>query len=615
MAVLGLAVAAAPAGAVLTGGAVGEQRRAAPSINVAPLQYHGGPVLHSSVAYSIYWDPTGSYNSEWKQLINGYLQGVGADKGTLNNVFAMNGQYRDSSGRAANEAIYRGSYTDETPYPTTGNCAAAATVACLTDQQIRTELLSVINSGKLPGATGTPVYYVLTPPGVTVCDGAGGCSISTKSPPDGICGYHSAINPGGASPTIYAVQPWVAGNAGSVIDPQEPTVTRIPTAADKACQNNRLWNEPNQLPSHNIFGEWTAGLADVIINDLSVEQNNVVTNPLLNGWYQTATSAEQSDMCQFAFGADPVPLLSVPSEQEPSHAQILSNETINHHGYYLQLGFDSVGVTAGKGISCWSGVVLDAHYTAPNPVNAGDVIGFDATESNITLNAHTEGLPPDEPYVAPLYAWNFGDGTVVTGTKTASQFHSYAQGGTYSVALTVTDSSGNSNTFTQPITVVGGSSGLAPVGGTSTLTPSTPGAAGTTTAGVTPAKPKPVVAAAAISRSLRSVLRHGLVVRYSVNEQVVGHFELILAKSIARRLGLRGATATGLAAGTPPQIIIGKAILVTTKAGRSTVTIQLSKNTSSRLGRLKHVTLMVRLLAHNAAGQGVTVLGTVTLSH
>jgi hypothetical protein len=615
MAVLGLAVAAAPAGAVLTGGAVGEQRRAAPSINVAPLQYHGGPVLHSSVAYSIYWDPTGSYNSEWKQLINGYLQGVGADKGTLNNVFAMNGQYRDSSGRAANEAIYRGSYTDETPYPTTGNCAAAATVACLTDQQIRTELLSVINSGKLPGATGTPVYYVLTPPGVTVCDSAGGCSISTKSPPDGICGYHSAINPGGASPTIYAVQPWVAGNAGSVIDPQEPTVTRTPTPADKACQNNRLWNEPNQLPSHNIFGEWTAGLADVIINDLSVEQNNVVTNPLLNGWYQTATSAEQSDMCQFAFGADPVPLPSVPSEQQPSHAQILSNETINGHGYYLQLGFDSVGVTAGKGLSCWSGVVLDAHYTAPNPVNAGDVIGFDATESNITLNAHTEGLPPDEPYVAPLYAWNFGDGTTVTGTKTASQFHSYAQGGTYSVALTVTDSSGNSNTFSQPITVVGGSSGSAPVGGTSTLTPSTPGAAGTASPGVTPAKPKPVVAAAAISRSLRSVLRHGLVVRYSVNEQVVGHFELILAKSIARRLGLRGATATGLAAGTPPQIIIGKAILVTTKAGRSTVTIQLSKNTSSRLGRLKHVTLMVRLLAHNAAGQGVTVLGTVTLSH
>jgi PKD domain len=614
MAVLGLA-AASPAGAVLTGGAVGEQRRAAPSINVAPLQYHGGPVLHSSVAYSIYWDPTGSYNSEWKQLINGYLQGVGADKGTLNNVFAMNGQYRDSSGRAANEAIYRGSYTDETPYPTTGNCAAAAAIACLTDQQIRTELLNVITSGKLPGATGTPVYYVLTPPGVTVCDGVGGCSVSTKTPPDGICGYHSAISPGGPSPTIYAVQPWVAGNAGSVIDPQEPTVTRAPTAADKACQNNRLWDEPNQPASHNIFGEWTAGLADVIINDLSVEQNNVVTNPLLNGWYQTATSAEQSDMCQFAFGADPVPLPSIPSEQEPSHAQILSNETINRHNYYLQFGFDSVGVTAGKGLSCWSGVVLDAHYTAPNPVNAGDVIGFDATESNITLNAHTQGLPPDEPYVAPLYAWNFGDGTVVTGSNTASQFHSYALGGTYTVALTVTDSSGNSNTFSQPITVVGGSSGSAPAGGTSTLTPTTPGAAGTASPGVTPAKLKPVVAAAAVSRSLRSVLRHGLVVRYSVNEQVVGRFELMLAKSTARRLGLRGAPAVGLALGTPAQIIIGKAILVTTKGGRSTVTIQLSKNTASRLGRLKHVTLMVRLIAHNASGQSVTVLGTVNLSH
>jgi hypothetical protein len=616
VAVVLVLAAAAPAGAVVTGGVVGEQRRAAPTISLAPLQYHGGPVLHSSVAYSIYWDPTGSYTSEWKQLINGYLQGVGAEKGTLNNVFAMNGQYRDASGRAANEAIYRGSYTDETPYPTTGNCVAEAAIACLTDQQIRTELLSVINSGKLPGATGTPVYYVLTPPGVTVCDGVGGCSVSTETPPNGICGYHSAINPESSSPTIYAVQPWVAGNAGSVIEPQAPTVTRTPTAADRACQNNRLFDEPNQSPSHNIFGEWTAGLADVIINDLSIEQNNVVTNPLLNGWYQTATSAEQSDMCQFAFGPDPVPLPSPTSEQQPANAQIISNETINNHKYYLQLGFDSVGVTAGKGLTCWSGVVLEAHFTAPNPVNAGDVVGFDATESNITLNAHTQGLPPDEPYVAPLYTWNFGDGTTVTGSNTASQFHSYAHGGTYNVTLTVTDSSGNSNTVSQPITVVGGSSGSAPVGGTSTSTP-TPGApvAGTPSPNLT--LPNPVAAAAAVSRSLRSVLRKGLVVRYSVNEQVAGHFEVLLGKTIARRLGISGETALGMAAGTPPQVVVARAVLVTTQAGRGNVVIQFSKRTAARLKRLHKVTLMLRLIVRNAASHtpaSTTVLSTVTLA-
>ena len=46
-----------------------------------------------------------------------------------------------------------------------------------------------------------------------------------------------------------------------------------------------------------------------------------------------------------------------------------------------------------------------------------------------------------------------------------------------------------------------------------------------------------------------SVLRSGLVVRYSVNEQVAGRFEVLLASSIARRIGLHGAPATGLAKG------------------------------------------------------------------
>src|SRR6185437_1534152 len=94
---------------------------------------------------------------------------------------------------------------------------------CLTDQQIREELQHIISLGGLPGATGTPVYYVLTPPGVTVCteSGAGGnCSNSTTSsptPPNVICGYHSAIGPTSGNPIVYAVQPWVAGDAGKIL--------------------------------------------------------------------------------------------------------------------------------------------------------------------------------------------------------------------------------------------------------------------------------------------------------------------------------------------------------------------------------------------------------------
>ena len=608
-----LLLGVAPAGAIVTG-TFGETRRALPSTAETPLQYHGGPVLHSSVSYVIYWDPAGVYNYEWQRLIDGYMQAVGAEKGTLGNIFALNGQYRDASGRAANESIFRGAYTDLTPYPTSGNCSdkPAGAPICLTDGQIKAELLKVISSGKLPGATGTPVYYILTPPGVTVCTdggGTGNCSDSTTTspaPPNGICGYHSAINPGGSSPTIYAVQPWVAGDAGSVISSEEPTVTRTPTAADMACQDNRIFDEPNQLPTHNLVGEWTEGLADVIINQLSVEQNNVVTDPLLNGWYQESTKAEQSDMCQWAFGPPPVKLPTVPEEQLPAHAQIISNETIGANHYYLQWAFDSVGMTAGKGRSCWQGVNLEAHYTAPNPVNIGDVVTFDATESDITLNAHAEGLPPDEPFVAPVYKWNFGDGTIIEGTNAASEVHSYANAGTYNVALTVTDSSGNSNTFTKPITVEGPS---APSGGTQ-------GTAGGGAGGSQPAGsgsgpsggkstviPAPVISERIVSTSLASVLRHGLQARYSVNEQVAGHFDVIINAKVAKRLGIKGSTASGLPKGTPKSIVIAQAILVTTKGGHNMIKIKFSKRTASDLGKMSKVLLMLRLSVRNAAAQ------------
>jgi hypothetical protein len=111
------------------------------------------------------------------------------------------------------------------------------------------------------------------------------------------------------------------------------------------------------------------------------------------------------------------------------------------------------------------------------------------------------------------------------------------------------------------------------------------------------------------------VLRSGLIVRYSVSEQVAGRFEVLLASSIARRLGLHGASAKGLAKGTAPQTVIAKAILVTTKGGRSTYTIKFSKTTAARLRRLHKVSLMLRLAVHNASSPTVTtVLSTANLT-
>lgn len=117
-----------------------------------------------------------------------------------------------------------------------------------------------------------------------------------------------------------------------------------------------------------------------------------------------------------------------------------------------------------------------------------------------------------------------------------------------------------------------------------------------------------------LSKSLSKTLSGGLVVNYSVNEQVAGRFEVLLAASIARHIGLHGPLATGLAAGTPPQIVIAKAILITTRGGHSTIKIQFGKVTAARLHRLHKVSLMLRMIVHNASsGSPVTVLSTVVL--
>ncbi len=854
-----LLLAAAPAGAFISG-EFGLQQRKPVWVRPGPLQYHDGPVIHASDTYAIYWDPLELYKSEWMREIDGYFRNVGEANGLLGNVFALDAQYGEAGygtgpaasetakeAHAADQSTFRGAYTATDPYPADSeNCTESAEIACLTDQQIRTELQKVIKSGVLPGTTGTvpgakstPVYYVLTPPGVTVCTQASSpstCSNSgtleveaqkikkgevTHPAETGICGYHSAINPHGADPIVYAVQPWIAGDAGMFVESESPLITSGATADVLACQNNKSLQEPNQT-GYNPFSYYSAGLADVIVGDLSDEQTNIAVDPLLTGWYQNASSEEhgdpeQGDMCQFVFGTtEPV----AEAIESATHAGSDSSETIGSGSYYLHWGFNSSGFLTGKDTAgCWQGVTLDPHITAPNPVNVGDVVGLDADESNITLDAApldlrlqkeetrlteevqeiglevadlgteitklntdiselatkistiegeitkldneitafeteekdftkaeaeltkerrqkeaggitaaeekqfaeeeellaakhkkaiesrvaAEGtrksaieareadekakrndeerkvvltedktiaagdkvlaeedkrlatehrlIKEREPLIAPIYKWDFGyqeDGKEVTeeGEEKASVFHAFPCAKTYNVELTVVDGGGNeaglSESSMKTIEVKGkpceetvggspagggsgselGGSGTTP-GTTSPATSTTGSTPGTSTAtsgsGSTPPKPipGPVASAAVVSRSLKTVLKKGLVISYSVNEQVAGQFQVLLASSLAKRIGLHGPAATGLAPGSAPSIVIGKAILVTTKGGRNTVRILFGKQTAAKLRKLGSVPLTIRLIVRNASTQHpqtTTVISTVTLS-
>ena len=63
--------------------------------------------------------------------------------------------------------------------------------------------------------------------------------------------------------------------------------------------------------------------------------------------------------------------------------------------------------------------------------------------------------------------------------------------------------------------------------------------------------------------------------------------------------------------------MIAKAILVTTKGGRSAVHIDFSKRTAARLAKVHKVSLMLRLIVRNASSTDpatTTVVSNITLT-
>ena len=632
--------AAAPAGAVnatLGGNYFGfEPRHAAAPATTGNVTYHGGPVMHSNNTYAIYWDPptpsavTGSYDGDWRALIDGFLRDVGQDSGSTGNVFALTSQYTDAGGRAAYSSAFRGAYGDTQAYP-----AASCTVGvssggvCVTDAQIRSELTRFIGANGLPEGM-DKLYFVLTPPGVTVCTDSSGTDCSSSSTPTNFCSYHSFIgnqSTPGPSTVLYAVQPWTAGTAAL-----DGVWDGLSTSLATDCQDGSAnQEEPNQVAGgRDLDGDYDGGLADLIINEISVEQVDAITNPLLNGWYDSGNNTEQSDQCRDEF---------IPAVQSGSPSQLLTgaymffNQTINGGKYYLNDQFNLAAMKLDyPGIPCMQGVRLTAQFTVPANVNPGDVVGFDGSESLADMGPAT-------------YSWNFGDGSPA-GTA-ASVFHAFTTPGSYDVTLTITDKGGNVSTATRQIVVNGappaqgtgsgtgsgsgsgsGSGGAAGSGGgvtvTTTTTPSSTPAAtsapssggssngpGATTSGL--AAKAPAATALILSRSLAGARRSGVTVAYSVNQAVAGRFDVMIDAARAKRLHIKGAHVAGGPAGSSGSVIIGSALLATQKAGAAKLVIRLNKSAASHLGRTHNLKITVKLTVANERGQRIAVVAAMAL--
>jgi PKD domain len=761
-----LAFVAAPAQAhvVEVGGTkFGVQRHSAPARlfeneELEPQTFAnagGNPVLHQSSTYAIFWDPTYRYLDPWTEVIDQFFQNMSSASGSLASVFAVDTQYTDKTNKPAfYKSAFRGSYADKAPYPSPAGCkdpnplVEGAAVTCITDKQIRAQLESFISNEKLPKGMGT-VYYLLTPPGVTVCtdEGAGASHCSSNSASStSFCSYHAAITPtnpttGDASTILYGVIPWTAGGLGDPLlgggnqtpgydcqdggfDPtskplaEEKETAKVDAKAEEEkrraeetkkragaeAEENREkttyeeafekglisakekeekeeelkehrkereaaekiaekkaekterearekkellegphQEEPNQTSSPdqtscpNAYdGGCDVGLADIIVTQIASEQQSIVTDPLLNGW-QDKNHNEVVDECRNLFGL--VTGGSVGANEE-SVAGTLFNQTLGTGSYYLNDVFNAAAfrIYQPSG-ACLNHANLAPSFTAPTPVNAGEIVGLNGLESNVELDAAVDfpgGGPEKLTYAT--FTWNFGDGSPeVSGFApgappcseapwltpcAASVFHSYKYGGIYEVTLKVRDVGGNEASVSHLITVdgptppspsSGGSSSSATEGSASASSASGSGSSSSSGVTIKPPALGPVASQAVLSSSLSKTLRGGLVVRYSVSQQVTGHFEVLLAASIAHSLGLHSPLATGLPQGTPAQMVIAKALLVTTSAGRNTLKIQFGRITARRLRRLHTVPLMLRLNLRNAGGGTTTVLSKITL--
>src|SRR5947209_13079249 len=174
------------------------------------LNYHSGPVLHSSSPYLIFWTPPGeSMPASWQALFQRYFTDAAADSGRASNVYAVGRQYTDGSGFADAAQTFSASQVivDSEPYPSLdgANCPHASGYAtCISDTQLQAEVERVVAARKLPadGATtastlpaNAPVYCVVLPSDVNEClpanpDGSVDCADNS------FCAYHSCAAAG-----------------------------------------------------------------------------------------------------------------------------------------------------------------------------------------------------------------------------------------------------------------------------------------------------------------------------------------------------------------------------------------------------------------------------------
>jgi PKD domain len=372
-----------------------------------PLAYHGGPVVHSSKVYTIFWAPSGYYiPPAFQQAVQQYFKDVAAYSYKTGNVYASDTQYYEctwngsactgSKNFVSYNVAWGASNKVTTAFPASGCTnytlgSGTTSTACLTDAQIQTEINTVVSSKGWQTGLGSEVFMFL-PSQVAECQVAGGLVSGQCFDPysyNGFCAYHSSIS---SPQTLYAVHPWADING---------------------CVET---GTPHGYAYPNDDG------ADPVLNVVSHEHNETITDPLGTGWWDSS-GYENGDECAWI----------VPSSGVSYNGIGDYSQTINSDNYYLQQEWSN------RANNC----VLKNTYTQPTA-------SFTWSASGTHGEAFTSTASDSDGDTAFTYSWAFGDG----GTSTsANPSHTYSAAGTYTVTLTVFDQNGDQAHVSHSVTV------------------------------------------------------------------------------------------------------------------------------------------------------------------
>jgi hypothetical protein len=376
---------------------------AASANGTPPLTYHGGPVQHASKVYAIFWVPSGFYYpSNAKAEVTQYFKDVATDSWKTSNVYAVSTQYCQgvatgatgcsSAGNkfASYNVSYGSSVTVTTPFPASG-CTnytlgdGTTTANCLTDKQIQTEVSSVVASKGWATGLGTE-FFLFTPPRVGECFDASESSCYDPEFSSGFCAYHSNIS---SPQTLYAFQTW---------------------ADVTGCFYSSL--PDNAYPNDDG--------ADPLLNVVSHEHNETITDPLGTAWWDS-TGFENGDECAWRSLA--------------THFNGIGDysQTIAGDEYMLQ--------------SEWSNRTNSCVETNTFPQPTGT---FTTTAGGAAHSVNFTSSVTDSDDATFRYAWTFGDGASSTA---ANPSHTYASAGSKTVTLTVFDPHGDQLHVVKAVTV------------------------------------------------------------------------------------------------------------------------------------------------------------------